>query len=513
MPAGMKRTLEEFVSLSQEVHHNKYNYDKVKYMNNTTSVIITCPLHGDFEQLPKCHLKGSGCNECSKIDAANKRIAQSKEKFFNEIQIIDNEHRWDYTEVIFNGTNENVILKCNGCGNKTNRTPYKHLHEFQPCKRSCFVTRPVVFELNDVVNIDNDEIIVVEPLEEWKPFPEDTNYIVSNKGYIKNSKGKIIKGSLDKTAGYIRTGVQAYYMHTIVAKTFLPNPENKPTVNHKNKNRIDNRVTNLEWSTYAEQNEHKNNAPKTYTSHNNGKRLLRINKTTNELIETYDTLMLAAKWIMEHIHKTDTVNKNIEQQLRSISSSLSQKIKRSKNNYFGYNCIWKYEEPILDKNEYWKPIIGIEKDGYFVSNIGRIKNPSNIIKTTFGIAGGYYDLKIVAKGKHHKLHRLVALAFVENPENKPFVNHKNGNKLDNSAVNLEWVTNQENVQHAYDTGLHQSGVSPIIQYDLEGNVIQEFNSIRIAADQLNIGQGNISACCRGITKTSGGFQFKYKFTQ
>ena len=70
-------------------------------------------------------------------------------------------------------------------------------------------------------------------------------------------------------------------------------------------------------------------------------------------------------------------------------------------------------------------------------------------------AHGYLRIKL-SDSKIYFLQRLVASAFIENLENKPFVNHKNGNKLDNSAENLEWVTTKENNQHAWDSGLQTS---------------------------------------------------------
>jgi len=520
MPSGIKRTRETFIKLSTEKHNNKYSYDNVIYLDNLTEVEITCQIHGVFKQLPKCHLRGSGCNVCSVINSANKKILKSKEKFFVEIKDIDNENRWDYSkgEEEFTGTNNNITLKCNGCGNITKRTPHLHLHKFQPCKRGCFTIKNKEFKLkdHDKVIITNETLNIVETPEEWKIFPDNENYLVSNKGYIKNSKTKkIINGALDKTSGYMRTAInkKSYSIHYIVAKTFLINPENKPTVNHKNKVRTDNHVENLEWATYAEQNTHKNeNSLKTYKHHNNGKNILRINKETNEIIEIYETVMLASKWIMETVYKTETHNKNIEKELRCISSCLSQKIKRNNNNYFGYNYIWKFDEKItLQENEIWKPIIDIEKDGYYISNFGKIKNPSGKIKEIFGITGGYYTIKIIKGGRHHKIHRMVALYFIDNPDNKPFVNHKNGNKLDNRLENLEWNTNQENIIHGYENGLNIEGLSAVIQYDKKGiEIIEEFKSISEASKKLNINQSLISACCRGKQKQTHGYNFKYK---
>ena len=504
----------EFINKSKEVHGDKYDYSKVVYENNLKEVIIICKKHGEFLQLPKTHKRGNGCNLCALNDMTNKKIKKSKEKFFNDIKIKDNENRWDYSiaETEYSGTNNNITLICNGCNTKTNRTPDKHLREFQPCKKQCFVIKEKIYELTELEEKIIENKAVNEIKEEWKDFPIDKNYLVSNKGEIKNkTTGNIFCGSLDKISGYMRTAInkKSYAIHYMVALTFIPNPENKKTVNHIDKIRTNNRVENLEWSTHAEQNIHKNIKTKEYKSHKNGKKILRIDKETNNIIETYETIMLASKWILENINKTNTNNMDIYKVLRDISCSLSGKINRNKNNYFGYNFIWKFEETNnIIQDEIWKPIVDVEKKGYYISNFGRIKSPNNKIKDTFGITGGYYEMKF--DKKHYKIHRLVATYFIDNPENKPFVNHKNGDKFNNKVNNLEWCTNQENIQHAYNMGLN-SRVSCIIQYDKEGkNIIKEFNSINDASRELNINCNSISACCRGITLQTNGYHFKYK---
>ena len=93
---------------------------------------------------------------------------------------------------------------------------------------------------------------------------------------------------------------------------------------------------------------------------------------------------------------------------------------------------------------------------YEISNLGNIKHGDKILKPT-NDARGY--LKIVIDGHHYKIHRLVAMHFKRNPDDKPIVNHKNGNKKDNRASNLEWVTQSENVQHAWKKGLIKRGKS------------------------------------------------------
>jgi hypothetical protein len=516
MPPGIKRTTDEFISESTRKHKGLYDYSKVVYTNNLTEVVITCLQCGAcFQQLPKCHLKGGGCAVCSFQNAARANILKSEQRFLTQIQHQDVEKRWDYSQVQFNGMNANITLTCNGCKNESTRTPYNHLHKFQPCRRQCFIQKTKSYEFNDVEKHTITQSPHIEITEEFKPFPENELYLVSSKGYLRNTQtGKIFKGSLDKISGYMYTALnkKKYSIHFMVARSFLPNPDNKPTVNHKNLNRTDNRLENLEWATAAEQNSHKNEmTEKTYKAHGNGTPILRMNDQ-GTVLETYATMMQAAKWILENVHKTETIGKNINEELKNISTALSARIKRNKKKLFVHGFLWAFEETEGNEGEMWKAITieSFEKKGFFVSNYGRIRDPNGKIKKKFSVAGGYFDLKIVKGGHHHKIHRLVAQHFLENPLLKQQVNHINGDKMNNQVTNLEWVTNQENVQHAYNNGLNKK-VSPVLQYDKEGSeFIKEFKSIQDASNELGISNSSISACCRGKTKQTHGFHFKYK---
>jgi hypothetical protein len=112
-----------------------------------------------------------------------------------------------------------------------------------------------------------------------------------------------------------------------------------------------------------------------------------------------------------------------------------------------------------DKNT-WKPVVGLE-DRYEVNRIGEIRSlhPLFMHKILWQKIGkrGYTVIPLGKLGfrKEHKVHRLVAQAFLPNPQAKCCVNHKDGNKLNNNAENLEWVTNLENWQHAKSIGLIQ----------------------------------------------------------
>jgi hypothetical protein len=135
---------------------------------------------------------------------------------------------------------------------------------------------------------------------------------------------------------------------------------------------------------------------------------------------------------------------------------------------------------------------------------------------------GYLRVDIHYKYKRGVfIHRLVALAFVPNPENKPQVNHINGIKTDNRAENLEWVTNSENQIHSNKLGLrnyiydHSEESTHIIQYSLDGTFINEYISIGNACiaikgkyDKTTV--SNIYHCCKRHVKTAYGYKWSFK---
>lgn len=113
-------------------------------------------------------------------------------------------------------------------------------------------------------------------------------------------------------------------------------------------------------------------------------------------------------------------------------------------------------QKMKENNTVWKPVVGYE-GLYEVSQNGDVRNvktqkvliPRN--STSYSMVALYDN----GKRKDLKIHRLVAQAFLPNPKNKPQVNHKNGDKLNNHVQNLEWCTNSENQKHAYKTGLRK----------------------------------------------------------
>jgi hypothetical protein len=147
---------------------------------------------------------------------------------------------------------------------------------------------------------------------------------------------------------------------------------------------------------------------------------------------------------------------------------------------------------------------------YFVSSLGRIKSMRtgkilSPLKTTTGYL--QIQLSFGGKMKQIKIHRLVAITFIPNPENKREVNHKDGNPLNNSVSNLEWVTRSENVKHAYDTGLN-SKARAVNSYDRHGVLIKNYPSAR-EAEKDGFSNQLIAKCCSGKRGSHKGRVWRY----
>lgn len=169
--------------------------------------------------------------------------------------------------------------------------------------------------------------------------------------------------------------------------------------------------------------------------------------------------------------------------------------------------------------ETWKEIDGFN-GRYMVSNIGRVKSllgkTPKILKTGINTAG--YQMLVLRKdNKNHvrMIHRLVAKAFIPLIPGKDYVNHKDGNKLNNHFSNLEWMTHLENVQHAKDFGLFNRGAShhlskQVLQVSLDGDeILKVWGSFSDVQRALGYDTGALTKAAKGVYKQAYGFVWRY----
>ncbi len=343
-----------------------------------------------------------------------------------------------------------------------------------------------------------------EEKEEWRIISENENYEVSRLGQIRNKKTKKILKKRILPSGYENVGLSAYpakrktyYIHRLVALAFIPNPNNFPQVNHKDRNKANNKVENLEWATRSMNQKH--------------------------CVET------GAKRYKRAVWRRDSESKKIEfDSIKEASrvtgystSTISDYIRGKYKTTDG--CIWGYVKEII-KEKPREDIASFEikkYPNYRIYNNGQIYSEKSKIYLKPSITNGYYRICLYNNNnkQYYNIHTLVAQYFCENPDNKPIVNHQDGNKLNNHYTNLEWVTYTENTQHAHDLGLNKT-IKRVYQYTLEGEYLRTFNNCREAAEFVKFKSktktsifsitNNIYRACRGERETAYRYRWEYE---
>lgn len=275
----------------------------------------------------------------------------------------------------------------------------------------------------------------------WKEIEGFSKYEISNTGIVRVTKSKYIKSQRIRDDGYLDVDLyvkkkcnKKLLVHRLVALAFIPNPDNKVTVNHKDRKRDNNNVDNLEWYTFKEQNNHSLKANNIIKSASRA--IWRCDKNTNEKLERYTSLTEAAR----------SVNGNI--------ANISHVIKGKQNIACGYK--WMYDDDIIIENEIWKevdPKIIKGVNNYYISSEGRTRNPNGRISTGYKYSNGYIRVNI--SRTEYFAHVIVARTFLPNYYGKTCVNHKDGNKGNSRLYNLEWVSFSENAKHGYDLKLNK----------------------------------------------------------
>jgi hypothetical protein len=267
---------------------------------------------------------------------------------------------------------------------------------------------------------------------EWKVIRYAPDYSVSNMGAIRNKHGRellINYDRLQKTKSRARPGlsvngkVQQYYLHRIVAEHFIENPNNLPEVNHKDGNFYNNISDNLEWISKID----------------NMRHARKLN-----LINQFKTKVKVTDKETREVTYYDSVG-DCSKQLGIYKSNIS-KYCRQKMNHKTYQ--FEYEDSkrrvIDEEGVIWKEFP--EFDKYLVSNTGEVKHKKNGNILSGSLVNGYRFVTL-SNRTNRLVHRMVAMTFLENPENCPVVDHLDTNPLNNHVDNLKWCSYKENMNN------------------------------------------------------------------
>lgn len=175
--------------------------------------------------------------------------------------------------------------------------------------------------------------------------------------------------------------------------------------------------------------------------------------------------------------------------------------------------------------EEWRDIEGYE-GSYMVSNTGKVKALQRVIVRERilkpGIVGGYERVNLYDENgaKQEYVHRLVAKAFLDNPESLPYINHKDEDKRNNNVDNLEWCTPAYNVnygtsierrtKHTDHSRINRARKKKVYQYSLKGEFMREYESLSECAHVNNYCMSNISKVCRQGKGSAYGYIFRYE---
>ena len=331
---------------------------------------------------------------------------------------------------------------------------------------------------------------------------------VSSHGRCCDTKGRISRGAMHGS-GYLRVKISGdmFYVHRLVTLTFIGAPSNTAwQVHHQDGNIANNHVKNLEYVTPAENMKYCH-ACKTEAQSKplQSKPVLWRHAGSNQwthsasISSTAKQLGLSHTTVSQGCHNQSAA-RGFEFQFADVNTP----------DLPGEEWL-----PMLD------PVTGSEVSGRMVSSLGRIKSWSGIIYRGHLTKHGYYQTKLSLNSVSHIkfVHRLVALAFLGKPptEHHSQINHKDGDKGNNAVENLEYVTPSQNILHYHSLTKANSGHSsscksqcrPVWSRAVKSDHDWQWHpSMLHAAVTLGLNRTNISACCRGLYRQSGGFEFR-----
>lgn len=336
--------------------------------------------------------------------------------------------------------------------------------------------------------------------EIWKVITDHPNYEVSDKGRVRNKTNKRINKPDNISNGYSRytlskngkpTIIRGHYL---VLTTFSPDLKRNEVINHKDGNKLNNELENLEWLSKQGNAQH---AIQTGLCKKYLRPVYQIDKDTNEILKVFNSASDAAKFVKVAVTMIIRVCKNNKRTCHGYKWQYINKERPGQTN----------EDMMTIDGEKWKRYL---KSNYKVSTFGRIKNATTkcILKKT--VFANRERINLIIDGKRISsipVNRLVALTYLPNPKNLPHVDHIDKNSMNNRLNNLRWLSVKDNIRHSL--------AKSVDQLDLQGNFIKTWYCAKDAqielGSSLNKSASGISSCCLGKQKTSLGF--KWRFTK
>lgn len=360
------------------------------------------------------------------------------------------------------------------------------------------------------------------PIQEevWKDLPSHlklSHYQVSNLGRVKRKQPeRILRGGSQqgyRVVSLMHDGeschTKAFFVHRLVAFAFLDNPFAFPTVDHIDRNPENNNLHNLRWASYKDQCK---NQKKRKRGTKVSRPILELDPVTKKMIRQWDSL-------------TDVCRaKNLKLGFGEKEANTAALVYAIRRQHVYKGSVWEYFEKyksdptdaetqfvtaILPRSlEHIVHKLQVNKRGEVKFGNGRISNGSVDRK-------GY--LFVVQKRRQIRVHRIVLTTFSGHPpdDTKVQVNHKDGNKQNNSLSNLEWVSGTENIQHRYALE-RAAGIRrgfKVIQKTLDGNYIRTFQNVAEASEALGVSNSTIGMAVKHgnrepVRKSGGGYKWE-----
>ena len=357
----------------------------------------------------------------------------------------------------------------------------------------------------------------------WKQVPDFTTYEVSTNGFIRKvsngravkqqARGSTVSVNLRHDDGYCR----CLSVGRIVLSTFNPHSQSTTLLaSHKDGNIQNNALSNLEWS------DRKQIAREQVKRSDSGS----LRSTVPVLVKMFDDGKEVFRKECQSINQcNDEINSFFHRKIKGQIQPLRTSIVHDKHPMSKKYCLISYVDTSkytmsvknLSENEKWAFFLtGTKKQEYFVSDAGRIKvrysksGRELLLKQVLDNGYYYKTFPVCRKYRRFAVHRLVGKHFVPNPKNYNMIDHIDGNKKNNSMLNLRWVKDTKENMNNPLTLAKRIDQRAVVQLDKNtGKVIRVWPNSYTAMKQLNVQSNNILRCCYGKGKTANGYAWAF----